>query len=429
MSKIVFIGLDGVPHSFILDAVEKGILKNLGGILSDGKLYKIKSSIPEISSVAWSSLITGKSPGEHGIFGFTELAPNSYTMTFPNFNNIKSAPFWLNEDFSLRKDKRFAIINTPFTFPASEINGVHISGFVALDLKDAVFPESLFKQLDEMKYKIDVDSYLAHESINPFLRDLDKTLTKRIEASKEIFHNEDWDVFMLVFTGTDRLSHFLWDAYVDEGHKHHSDFLSHFQKIDQYVGEIFGELGEDDTIAFVSDHGFEALKLEVFINRYLHEWGYLKFRNDPARSYNDIDAGTKAFAMDPGRIYLNYKDRYPRGNVTKDDAAEIIESLREKFTSLRIDGKKVIDEIFLGNDVYHGQYKSIGPDLILLGASGFDLKGNIKSQEFYVKGIFNGKHTYYDAFFGVRFPDSYKDNPGRYPEVESVEDIRKVLEL
>ena len=429
MSKTVLIGLDGVPHPFISNAIEKGIMKNLGRILSDGMLYKIKSSIPEISSVAWSSLITGKNPGEHGIYGFTELALNSYTMTFPNFNNIKSAPFWLNEDFSIRKDKRFAIINTPFTFPAREINGIHISGFVALDLKDAVFPESLFVKVDEMKYKIDVDSYLAHESINPFLRDLDNTLTKRIEASREIFHNEEWDVFMLVFTGTDRLSHFLWDAYEDEGHKHHSDFLNHFEKIDQYIGEVFGELGEDDTIAFVSDHGFEALKFEVFINRYLREWGYLKLRKEPARSYNDIDTETKAFAMDPGRIYLNYKGRYPRGSVTEDDAAEIIESLREKFTSLRIDGKKVIEEIFLGDDVYQGECKSIGPDLVLLGASGFDLKGNVKSQDFYVKGIFNGKHTYYDAFFGVRFPDSYKDNPQRYPEVESIKDIRKVLEL
>lgn len=44
---------------------------------------------------------------------------------------------------------------------------------------------------------------------------------------------EDWDTFMLVFTGTDRLCHFLWDTYEDRTHKYDSSFLDHFRKLDE----------------------------------------------------------------------------------------------------------------------------------------------------------------------------------------------------
>jgi predicted AlkP superfamily phosphohydrolase/phosphomutase len=430
VAGVVLIGLDGIPHRFILNAIEKGVMPNLGEVLREGRFYKIRSSIPEISSVAWSSTITGANPGEHGIFGFTHVAPNSYTMTFPNFKNIKKAPFWLEEDFRPKKDKRYAVINTPFTFPAMEINGVLISGFVALELIDSVFPKELAGKLKEGGYKIDVDTSFAHESKSLFLRDLDDTLKKRIDVARDIFDQEAWDVFMLVFTGTDRLSHFLWDAYEDETHENHRDFLDHFRKIDDYIGELYSKVEGRYTIAFMSDHGFERLDYEVFINRYLYEWGYLKLRNYPAKSLNDIDNGTKAFALDPGRIYLNYEGRYPRGEITQGDAEKIIGSLTEKFGSLAIEGKNVIDKIFFGKDVYHGAHTNIAPDIVLVGASGFDLKANIKSEESYRKNdVFSGKHSYHDAFFGLRLPHPYSENPEMYPKVESVEDIRDALKL
>jgi predicted AlkP superfamily phosphohydrolase/phosphomutase len=43
---------------------------------------------------------------------------------------------------------------------------------------------------------------------------------------------------MLVFTGTDRLVHFLWDAYENEDHRYRDVFQEHFRKIDRAIGEI-----------------------------------------------------------------------------------------------------------------------------------------------------------------------------------------------
>ena len=47
----------------------------------------------------------------------------------------------------------------------------------------------------------------------------------------------------LPFTGTDRLMHFLWDAYAEEGHKHHGFFLEHFKRIGHDLSKQSWQVG------------------------------------------------------------------------------------------------------------------------------------------------------------------------------------------
>ena len=129
--ETIIIGLDGVCFDLINNLSETGIMPNTNELISQGTFTRMQSSIPEVSSVAWSSIITGKNPGEHGIFGFTDLFPDSYKLKFPNFNDLKSSPFW---DLEERKS---IIINVPSTYPVKEMNGVHISGFVSLEFDEA----------------------------------------------------------------------------------------------------------------------------------------------------------------------------------------------------------------------------------------------------------------------------------------------------
>ncbi len=133
------------------------------------------------------------------------------------------------------------------------MDGVHISGFVSIDLEKSVYPPSLLPKLKELDYRLDVDSEKAHKSLGLFLSDLDGSLEARIKIYRYLWDSENWQVFMFVFTGTDRLMHFLWDAYEDERHKYHQDFLAHFQKIDGTIGEITQNLNEDDLLFMLSD--------------------------------------------------------------------------------------------------------------------------------------------------------------------------------
>ena len=84
-AKTIIIGLDGVPFSMIEGFAQTGVMPNTKKLIDAGVFRKMLSSIPEVSSVAWSSMITGKDPGGHGIFGFMDLMEHTYRMTFPNF--------------------------------------------------------------------------------------------------------------------------------------------------------------------------------------------------------------------------------------------------------------------------------------------------------------------------------------------------------
>ena len=167
-TKTIIIGLDGVPFGMLKGFAEAGVMPNAAKIIQDGFFTEMFSTVPEISSVAWSSIITGANPAEHGIFGFIDLHPNSYDMKFPNFNDLKAGPFW-NQGNS-----GSVIVNVPSTYPVRQLNGVHISGFVSIDFEKSVYPKSLQPKLKDLDYRLDVDAQKAHSSIELFLEDLDK---------------------------------------------------------------------------------------------------------------------------------------------------------------------------------------------------------------------------------------------------------------
>ena len=83
----VMIGLDGVPHSLLLDLRRQGCIPNMAHIFQQGALGRMSVCIPEISSVSWSSFMTGTQAGEHGIYGFMDLSPGTYNLFFPNFSH------------------------------------------------------------------------------------------------------------------------------------------------------------------------------------------------------------------------------------------------------------------------------------------------------------------------------------------------------
>ena len=396
---------------------EIGIMPNTARIIRDGIFAPMCSTIPELSSVAWSSIITGKNPAEHGIFGFTDLNPNSYQLKFPNFNDLKAPPFWeLCQGQSI-------IINVPSTYPVRQMNGVHISGFVSIDIEKSIHPKSLVPNLKNLGYRLDVDAQKAHTDLDAFLLDLDQTLTARIKTIEHLWDYTDWQIFMPTFTGTDRLMHFLWSAYEDKTHKYHNDFLNHFRRIDAAIGNIYSRLGDNDIVIILSDHGFEKLEKDVYINYLLAREGFLAYRPKSETKLENIDSATKAFALDPARIYLNRKGKYPAGNLAPNDKNTCLKDLQEMFSSLEIQGKKVIKHVYRKEDIYSGPCLDDAPDLVLIAQNGFNLKGDMSATELTGKGPFTGKHTYQNAFLLINDKDFAPD----LPEELSVTDAGKLI--
>lgn len=402
--KTVIVGLDGVPFSLLSALTNNGTAPNMASLFDSGHFDRMEVSIPEVSSVSWSSFMTGTQSGEHGIFGFMDLRPGTYKMFFPNFHDLKAKTLF---DELGTMGKRSIVINLPGTYPSREIPGILVSGFVAIDIKKAVHPITLLPRLQEIDYTIDIDTMRARKDHQYLIEELEKTLNIREKLTFELWEKEKWDLFMVVVTGTDRIQHYLWEAYERPESPYHEAFFEYYRKVDRFIGKIrdaFSTLPDsgEGTNHFVmlSDHGFTEIISEVYINRWLEENGYLRFKTKPPKSPEDISPGTTAFALDPSRIYLNLKNSFPEGSLDPSDAIKVREEIKAGLEELCYeDGTHVLRKVLKREEVYSGPFAGKGPDLVLLSTHGFDLKGRIGSPAVFGKTELQGMHTQDDAFF------------------------------
>jgi predicted AlkP superfamily phosphohydrolase/phosphomutase len=338
------------------------------------------------------------------VFGFTDFKPSSYALRFPNFSDVQAPTFW---DELGRRGRRSIVINQPSTYPARPLNGVLVSGFVAIDPDRAVYPAACRSALKEMGYQIDIDTLRAREDHDFLWQELDRTLAGRLRAF-EHFWRDDWDYFELVVTGTDRLHHFLWSAGEGDGHPDHGRFLDYYKRVDDLIGRVAGAFGDltggDDGLYLLSDHGFCGIVQEVYLNAWLEKEGWLRFGSAAPQGLEEIADESAAFVLDPGRIYIHRRDRFPRGSVAAADAVAVMSGIEDRLSRLEFEGRRVVRRVFRGADIYSGPLTSKGPDLVVLSEPGFDLKGSVKKKEVFGRTNLEGMHTWDDAFFWANRP-------------------------
>ena len=398
--RVCVVGLDGMPHGLLTHLADSGVMPNVAERIASGHLRPMRASLPEISSVSWTSFMTGANPGRHGVFGFTDLKPHSYDLRFPGFNDVDVPTLW---DHLGLEGLTSVVLNQPSTYPARSIPGVLVSGFVALDLSRAVRPLRFIGPLRRLGYRIDIDTLRARRDRDHLFVDLQETLATRRAALFELWDQVRWDFLQVVITGTDRLYHFAWDALFDEEHPQHARALEYHRAVDALIGEIWARLErevDDPTAGFwmLSDHGFCAIEQEVQLNAWLRQEGFLVLGDGPADGLDAIAGESVAFALDPGRIHVHRSGRYPRGTVAPEGVQGVKKAVAESLRALRYDGKLVVREVFDAAEIYDGPCVERGPDLVVLAHPGFDLKASPAATDVFGRTDLVGMHTYDDAF-------------------------------
>jgi len=396
--KLLIIGLDGVAHDMIGGNGRPSLLPSLNRFCAPGLPLKMSVSIPEISAVSWSSFMTGTQSGEHGIYGFVDLIPGTYQIRFPDFRDLKAPTFF--DELGLR-NKRSVIINLPATYPARPIPGVLISGFVALDLEKAIYPIRYLPLLKQMGYQVDVDAGKGKDKKTEFLADLNCLLKIRKQIADILWEKEDWDLFMFTVTETDRLQHFLYDAYGDDRHPHHQDFLNFYHEVDQIIADFLERAAgrEELEIMLLSDHGFGPIRREVYLNPILKKYGLLSLETGDPKNLARISPAAKAFALDPSRLFVHQKGKYAKGRADAGDYQKIRQDLKQLFENYEVDGEKIVSRAFYKEELYSGPQMPAAPDLVLLSKPGFDLKGGFEKELESGSSHFTGMHRHDNAFF------------------------------
>lgn len=409
--RLVVLGLDGLPLSL---ARQLGTsLPNIGRLAENATT--VRAELPELSPVNWTSFFTGTGPEEHGTFGFSRIDPATYQLSITDSSNVDTPSI-----FDKLGDKGLIsrIINLPNTYPARPIRGMIIAGFVAHELEKAVHPPFLIGKLAEARYKLEADTNKGASDLEYLLNELRQTLRSRIAALNMLWPDLAWDLFVHVFTETDRLFHFFMDAVLHQNHLQHASCMQFLMEWDKAIGvflDKYDALPAPKRLIVMADHGFTEVKTEVCINTWLKQQGLLKLEGAPADEWDAsrISNDTKAFALDPGRIYIHTTNRFARGSVNQSELPNIITNIRNGLMNLTKNGERIMEHVFTGKELYPGAQSDQVPDLICQSRPGYDLKAKFDRNEIFGLHGRTGTHT----VDGAIFYDTENSHPERMRDI------------
>lgn len=400
--RVVVVSLDGTPYTLIRRMMDEGRMPNLAALAAQGTLRQMDSVWPWVSSVAWATFMTGCNPGKHGIFGFVDRDLATGRTYIPTARHLRAPTLW---EVLSQAGKRVAVFNVPVTYPPRPVNGLLVGCFLSPKLEKATYPPDLAATLQGLGYRIDTDPWLARESKAKMLQDIEDVLERRIRTLFHFLEEERWDFFMMHVMETDRLHHFLWrEMETGEPRDLAAGFYRVYARVDAMLDRLREHLDEATTLFVLSDHGFCGIDKEVYVNRWLADQGWLRLRTvppDPQKGVAEVDPASRAYSLDPGRVFVNLKGREPTGGVEPTD----YEAVREEIAAAAVDlrdpesGRPFFRRAFRREELYHGPYLEQAADLILAPYDGYDPKGPLYKESLTFRGdALVGMHTYDDAF-------------------------------
>jgi len=378
MKKLFVIGLDCAEPSLVYERWNDD-LPNLRRLMEEGGYGRMRSTIPPITVPAWATMVSGKDPGELGFYGFRNRKDYTYDKLFVvNSLNFKAKAIW---DYLEERNMKSIALGVPPSYPPKRINGIMISGFLTPSAKsEYAYPACIKRELEEKfgEYIFDVRNFRTDDKEN-LLKQLYEMSEQRFEIVKWLMKEKNWDFFMFVDMGIDRLHHGFWKFFDPQHPKYipgnplENSGLEYYKFIDRKIGELLANLSDNTSIIVVSDHGAKRMEGGICINEWLIREGYLKLKCKPQGIVRleecEIDwKNTMAWASGGyyARVFLNVKGREPEGVISPGDYEKIRDELKEKIESITDDkGNKIETRVYKPEEVYR-EINNIPPDLIVL---------------------------------------------------------------
>src|SRR5256884_8435693 len=184
--KVLIVGLDGATFDLIKPWITEGKLPNLAQLMKEGASGRLASILPPITPPAWTSFMTGKNPGKHGIFHFLEARAGTYKQSYLNAASRRAKTIW-----RMLSDAGYTVgtMNIPFTYPPEHLNGFQISGMDTPSEKSPfVYPPELRSELVNLLGRFQLDlRYLGNMTTDArreqVLAEMDKLDRQWLSAS------------------------------------------------------------------------------------------------------------------------------------------------------------------------------------------------------------------------------------------------------
>lgn len=380
--KICVLGLDGATWDMLDPWLDDLPTINT---FAETLHVTLDSSIPPISVPAWKCYSTGLDPGQLGVFTFVE--PD---FEVEQFKTVRSETFTHREIWDYLGDHgyRSAVINMPSTSPPREIPGWMVSGPFSDD-DDFAEPKSLQSELANDGYTVIPEYYLKRDStaIDAAI----DAVEQRLDVARRLSRKADFVHVTLYIIDT--VQHVEFDSSVAK---------EFWIEVDRLLGAFFDDLEDDWNVVLMSDHGFGRSAGKFYLNTWLEREGYLQFAENGfdlgdlagllGLDYATVFSIVRRLRLEkplrtvfPAEFLLRVARQMP-GNrrlqglqekidwdsdaialppliFTKDRSTA--EEIRRELLAVETPrGERIIDDVFLGADLYPDSNARV-PDLIV----------------------------------------------------------------
>jgi len=390
--RLLIIGLDGATWDVLDPIIADGRMPALKEFMEQGAAGVLHSTKPPITPAAWTTFMTGKGPGRHGIIDFETYHVKTHTLSFNSTFEIREKTLW---ELLSEKGLRVGSINVPMTYPPRPVNGFMISGFETPSTRaEFTYPAQLkrdiLREFPDYSYRTNWrrKALGGFDLLKQNLDYICDSFMQGFRLTKYCGDKFGWDLLMIVHKLVDNLQHKTWkylDPRLKSQYPRGAEMAAEcFTRLDESLARMFEYARENDALTLImSDHGHGSLDGKAQPNRLLERWGYLALRSPwqqaaqragywkhrltkgKANRFQQGNRGidselaidwtrTRACVMHAGIygfLYINLKGRGPIGIVDPGD----YESLRDEIAA-RLRAATVRDragrEITIFPDVY-----------------------------------------------------------------------------